>query len=791
MVQSQFSLLWDSYKSNICSGFASLQQNGELVDMTLAADGHFVKVHQVLIALSSSYLKQLILSAPCQHPVIFLNNVSHTTLSLILEYIYTGEVLVPSANLSAFIEAAKALHVKGLETVLESSNNTGEKVEAEVDDANISGTCSIKRETNVSKISLPANARKIFVRHENISNSSTSAKKTWNECNVTEEIPSYSIVMDDHNNDSDDNVNKSSAQSNKSEKPKVTSSNLQFTVSIRGSLQVILNRYIYNLHSTQATGVRRWRCIDYRNKKCSAFLVTKGNVVINRANPHNHSFHDKKIIDKIKKDAVYLALDEVQTYIDNEKAKEREEPMESEFISLELNEGLNNYSEECKISQSIFRGNTTMQMSLLNKMIIVTFFVLLITNIIVCESSSSEYLTNQKQYERNPAIKRLQEYIQIDNSVKENAEVAVEFWRRQAEELGLPYAVHRPLGLPIFVMTWTGRQPELPSIMLNSHADVVPPGADIWNYPPFSGHIDENGNLHGRGSQDTKDVGIQYIEAVRKLIQNNMTLDRTVHITVMPDEETGGHRGMVPFVETEEFKSLNIGFALDEGFTSEDNTMYVTYQDKRPWQIKFIIRGKGGHGSSAANGHVVERLQRLLNIVMEYRNKQMQIQNSTHAFDFGAYTSVNVNMIEGGVAPNVIPTNMTVVMDMRLSVDAEVNEVQDMINSWMAELGDASSLEYIRRVENSPATAVDETNPYWMAMRDTMKELGLTVVPLVCPATSDMVVVRAKAIPALGFTTKRNMIPKLHDVNEYIDLDQFLKGIDIYEALLKKLGNLP
>lgn len=100
MVQSQFSLLWDSYKSNICSGFANLQQvnkyptlnffsfniniyqiilvvillqNGELVDMTLAADGHFVKVHQVLIALSSTYLKQLILSAPCQHPVIFLN----------------------------------------------------------------------------------------------------------------------------------------------------------------------------------------------------------------------------------------------------------------------------------------------------------------------------------------------------------------------------------------------------------------------------------------------------------------------------------------------------------------------------------------------------------------------------------------------------------------------------------------------------------------------------------------------------------------------------------------------
>lgn len=43
------------------------------MDMTLAADGHFVKVHQVLMALVSPYLKELITSAPCQHPVIFLN----------------------------------------------------------------------------------------------------------------------------------------------------------------------------------------------------------------------------------------------------------------------------------------------------------------------------------------------------------------------------------------------------------------------------------------------------------------------------------------------------------------------------------------------------------------------------------------------------------------------------------------------------------------------------------------------------------------------------------------------
>lgn len=41
---------------------------------------------------------------------------------------------------------------------------------------------------------------------------------------------------------------------------------------------------------------------------------------------------------------------------------------------------------------------------------------------------------------------------------------------------------------------------------------------------------------------------------------------------------------MVAFVNTTEFKSLNIGFAVDEGMTSSDNKLYGTYLDKRPWR---------------------------------------------------------------------------------------------------------------------------------------------------------------------------------------------------------------
>lgn len=41
--------------------------------MTLVAGGHLVKVHKNIVALASPYIKHMIQSAPCEHPVIFLS----------------------------------------------------------------------------------------------------------------------------------------------------------------------------------------------------------------------------------------------------------------------------------------------------------------------------------------------------------------------------------------------------------------------------------------------------------------------------------------------------------------------------------------------------------------------------------------------------------------------------------------------------------------------------------------------------------------------------------------------
>ncbi|XP_063377064.1 uncharacterized protein PF3D7_1120600-like [Cydia fagiglandana] len=117
------SLSSSTYKNHIFEGFSRLQQNDEFVDMTLAAEGHWVKVHRTLVALASPYFRELLQSLPCQHPVMYLYGVSHEALGFILEYIYTGQVEIPPEKVQSFLHTARDMQIAGLKNVVPPDEN--------------------------------------------------------------------------------------------------------------------------------------------------------------------------------------------------------------------------------------------------------------------------------------------------------------------------------------------------------------------------------------------------------------------------------------------------------------------------------------------------------------------------------------------------------------------------------------------------------------------------------------------------------------------------------------------
>lgn len=143
----------------------------------------------------------------------------------------------------------------------------------------------------------------------------------------------------------------------------------------------------------------------------------------------------------------------------------------------------------------------------------------------------------------------------------------VSFLKKLADELGLQFRVEYPGSddKPNVILTWIGTRPELKSILLNSHMDVVPVFEEFWTHKPFSADIDDEGRIFARGAQDMKCVAMQYLGAIRYFKRNNIALRRTIHVVFVPDEENFGPDGMKALVPSEAFKSLNVGFCLDEG----------------------------------------------------------------------------------------------------------------------------------------------------------------------------------------------------------------------------------
>uniref|UniRef100_A0A8B9HN14 Aminoacylase 1 n=1 Tax=Astyanax mexicanus TaxID=7994 RepID=A0A8B9HN14_ASTMX len=185
----------------------------------------------------------------------------------------------------------------------------------------------------------------------------------------------------------------------------------------------------------------------------------------------------------------------------------------------------------------------------------------------------------------DPAVSLFREYLQLKTVHPEpDYDAALKFLTRISEELGLPMKnIEVCPGRVVTIITWTGTNPAVKSVLLNSHTDVVPVYQEHWKYDAFAAVKDAEGNIYGRGTQDMKSVTIQYIEAIRRLKAAGKRFPRTIHLSFVPDEEVGGHKGMETFINHPEFQKLNVGFALDEGLANPTEAFTVFYGERNPW----------------------------------------------------------------------------------------------------------------------------------------------------------------------------------------------------------------
>lgn len=285
-------------------------------------------------------------------------------------------------------------------------------------------------------------------------------------------------------------------------------------------------------------------------------------------------------------------------------------------------------------------------------------------------------------------------------------------------------------GKPVVIMTLKGLNPALPSLLLNSHTDVVPVTPEKWTHDPFSADL-VDGKVYARGSQDMKSVGMGYIEAIRRLRASDHKFERTVHLSFVPDEEIGGRDGMEAFIKTDHFKLLNVGFALDEGIPAPFPTLLIFNSERSPWCIPFggdsfvgvkiIAKGNAGHGSVMLQGTAVERLLNCLQKVRQFRVEQLGklCKSDNMIRDAGKFTSVNITMLKAGQQTNVIPDEAIAYLDIRVANDLGEEIMLKLIANWTADEG--LSYEFQQKNQLLPCTSVDDHDFWWMRIRKAIE----------------------------------------------------------------------
>jgi succinyl-diaminopimelate desuccinylase len=213
-----------------------------------------------------------------------------------------------------------------------------------------------------------------------------------------------------------------------------------------------------------------------------------------------------------------------------------------------------------------------------------------------------------------------------------------------------------------------------PTIALNAHGDVVPPG-EGWTKDPYGGEV-ADGKLYGRASAVSKSDFATYVFALRALESLGAPLK---------GENSGAAplRGAVElhFTYDEEFGGeLGPGWLLKHGLTKPDLLIAAgfSYQvvtaHNGCLQMEVTLHGLASHAAYPHTG--VDALQAATKLLAALYAHNEVLKTRRSAVTGITHPYLNVGRIEGGSNTNVVPGKVVLKLDRRMIPEEDVHAVE-------------------------------------------------------------------------------------------------------------------
>ncbi|XP_015791713.1 putative uncharacterized protein DDB_G0277255 [Tetranychus urticae] len=104
----------ESQVSKLLTNFGKLFTDQSLFDCSIICEGKVIKGHKFMLAASSDYFKAAFTSfnnTSCSNSALIIGEVPYDDLRLIIDYIYQGEIIIPSSQLSSLQRSCQWLKI--------------------------------------------------------------------------------------------------------------------------------------------------------------------------------------------------------------------------------------------------------------------------------------------------------------------------------------------------------------------------------------------------------------------------------------------------------------------------------------------------------------------------------------------------------------------------------------------------------------------------------------------------------------------------------------------------------
>ncbi|MBA3318238.1 MAG: acetylornithine deacetylase [Gemmatimonadales bacterium] len=310
-------------------------------------------------------------------------------------------------------------------------------------------------------------------------------------------------------------------------------------------------------------------------------------------------------------------------------------------------------------------------------------------------------------------------------------------------------------------------------LTLSGHMDVVPADEPEWHSAPFT--LTRSGeSFVGRGAADMKGFLALAINRLARCTPSR--LRRPLALLLTYDEETGT-LGARRFVES---RPASPGLPRDV-IIGEPTSLRVVRLHKGMIRLQLAFHGRAAHSGYPHLGrNAIEPAALAIGALAKLRI-DMEAERPTHGAHFPEvpYAALNVGLVSGGSAVNVIPDRCAVQVGIRLLPEMKADDMTERVRATVAEALPGEPFE-LTSLGESPAMMLDEGAALYRELCGLVGQHGAQSVAF---ATD------AGWLQTAGFRCAifgPGSIEVAHRPNEFLPIAEFVRAGQLLDDIVRR-----